>query len=457
MEERVMYGYGCGGWLPPIAPLTIPGVYSDTLSYEDNLAQIMKKINELVEQVNNLSNGVNNYTDEQIKKLRADIEKEISALEIKLLAFVSDFEKEISRVEKETDNKVQALHDYIDSEILKTNEKIKELKTYIDTQIFNVEKRQIKYTDNKVVIESVEREAQDEFLRNKIENVVKEFPKVYNAVLGVKSDVQDTFNSFYEYLRELGVLSISYDNMELTAEEYDKMEIEAHVFDVYSGFIFSENLNKIFSPFTGKKENMSKVLYELIERARWNAGTSKYFDEKTSTVQNMDGSNYTAKDYEFFNVNSIKQENDFDLKNRKYISTSTVWKKENENTTQGATNSAWKTLNNIETSNIISFVLIVGRKGKKEQINIVNDLTTGEVEEFDLTDFTCNNEKQVAYSRHVKIGLADNATDNTFNFGDCTANSLSYTDLSHESYVANDNLVIYELRVNYYANSINNL
>lgn len=454
-----MYGYGCGGWLPPIAPLTIPGIYSDTLSYEDNLAQIMKKINELVEQVNNLSNGVNNYTDEQIKKLRLDIEKEISALEKTLLAFVSDFEKEISRLEKETDKKVQDLYAYIDSEILKTNNKIKELKNYIDTQIFNAEKRQIKYTDNKVGVESIKREAQDEFLNNKIENVVKDFPKVYNAVLGVKSNVQDTFNSFYEYLRELGVLSISYDKMEMTAEQYDKMELEAHVFDVYSGFIFSESLSKIFSPFTGKKENMSKVLYELIERARWNADTSKYFDEKTSTVQNMDASNYTAKEYEFFNINSTKQDGDFNLKNRRYISTSTVWKKENENTTQGATNSAWETLNNIGNSDIISFSLIIGRKGKKEQINIVNDLTTGEVEEFDITDFTCNNEKQVAYTRHVKIGLADaeNGTDNTFNFDDCTANSLSYTDLSHESYVANDNLVMYELRVNYYADSINNL
>lgn len=457
MEVRVMYGYGCGGWLPPIAPLTIPGVYSDTLSYEDNLAQIMKKINELVEQVNNLSNGVNNYTDEQIKKLKAELEKEISALEIKLLAFVSDFEKEISRVEKETDNKVQALHDYIDAEILKTNEKIKELKTYIDTQIFNAEKRQIKYTDNKVGAESIQREAQDEFLNNKIENVVKEFPKVYNVVLGVKSNVQDTFNSFYEYLRELGVLSISYDKMEMTAEQYDKMELEAHVFDVYSGFIFSESLSKIFSPFTGKKENMPKVLYELIERARWNADTSKYFDEKTNTVQNMDDSKYTAKEYEFYNINSTKQGGDFNLKNRRYISTSTVWKKENGDTTQGWLNSNWNNLSNIESSDIISFSLIVGRKGKKEQINIVNDLTTGEIEEFDITDFTCNNEKQVAYSRHVKIGLADNGTDNTFNFGDCTANSLSYTDLRHESYVANDNLVIYELRVNYYAYSINYL
>lgn len=452
-----MYGYGCGGWLPPIAPLTIPGVYSDTLSYEDNLAQIMKKINELVEQVNNLSNGVNNYTDEQIKKLKAELEKEISELEIKLLSFVSDFEKEISRVEKETDGKVQVLHDYIDTEILKTNEKIKELKTYIDTQIFNAEKRQIKYTDNKVGVESIKREAQDEFLNNKIENVVKDFPKVYNAVLGVKSNVQDTFNSFYEYLRELGVLSISYDKMEMTAEQYDKMELEAHVFDVYSGFIFSESLSKIFSPFTGKKENMPKVLYELIERARWNADTSKYFDEKTNTAQNMDGSNYTAKDYEFFNINSTKQENDFNLKNRRHISTCTVWKKENEDTTQGWSNSNWNNLSNIKNSDIISFSLIIGRKGKKEQINIVNDLKAGEAEEFDVTDFTCNNEKQVAYSRHVKIGLADNDKDNTFNFGDCTANSLSYTDLSHESYVANDNLVVYELRVNYYADSINNL
>jgi hypothetical protein len=457
MEARVMYGYGCGGWLPPIAPLTIPGIYSDTLTYEDNLAQIMKKINELVEQVNNLSNDVNNYTDEQIKKLRLDIEKEISALEKTLLAFVSDFEKEISRLEKETDKKVHDLYAYIDSEILKTNNKIKELKNYIDTQIFNAEKRQIKYTDNKVGVESIKREAQDEFLNNKIENVVKDFPKVYNAVLGVKSNVQDTFNSFYEYLRELGVLSISYDKMEMTAEQYDKMELEAHAFDVYSGFIFSESLSKIFSPFTGKKENMPKVLYELIERARWNADTSKYFDEKTSTAQNMDTSNYTAKEYEFFNINPTKQDGDFDLKNRRYISTSTVWKKENENTTQGATNSAWETLNNIGNSDIISFSLIIGRKGKKEQINIVNDLTTGEAEEFDVTDFTCNNEKQVAYSRHVKIGLADNGKDNTFNFGDCTANSLSYTDLSHESYVSNDNLVMYELRVNYYADSINNL
>lgn len=452
-----MYGYGCGGWLPPIAPLTIPGIYSDTLSYEDNLAQIMKKINELVEQVNNLSNGVNNYTDEQIKKLRLDIEKEISTLEKeistlekKLLAFVSDFEKE-------TDKKVQDLYAYIDSEILKTNNKIKELKNYIDTQIFNAEKRQIKYTDNKVGVESIKREAQDEFLNNKIENVVKDFPKVYNAVLGVKSNVQDTFNSFYEYLRELGVLSISYDKMEMTAEQYDKMELEAHVFDVYSGFIFSESLSKIFSPFTGKKENMPKVLYELIERARWNADTSKYFDEKTNTVQNMDGSNYTAKDYEFFNINSTKQENDFNLKNRRHISTCTVWKKENEDTTQGWSNSNWNNLSNIKNSDIISFSLIIGRKGKKEQINIVNDLKAGEAEEFDVTDFTCNNEKQVAYSRHVKIGLADNDKDNTFNFGDCTANSLSYTDLSHESYVSNDNLVVYELRVNYYADSINNL
>lgn len=452
-----MYGYGCGGWLPPIAPLAIPGIYSDTLSYEDNLAQIMKKINELIEQVNNLSNGVNNYTDEQIKKLKAELEKEISALEIKLLAFVSDFEKEISRVEKETDGKVQALHDYIDSEILKTNEKIMELKTYIDTQIFNTEKRQIKYTDNKVAIESVKREAQDEFLNNKIENIVKEFPRVYNAVLGVRSSVQDTFNSFYEYLRVLGVLSISYDKMEMTAEQYDKMELEAHVFDVYSGFIFSESLNKIFSPFTGKKENMPKVLYELIERARWNADTSKYFDEKTNSVKNMDDSNYTAKEYEFFNINSTKQENDFDLKNRRYVNTTTVWKKENVDTIQGWLNSNWNNLSNIGDSDIISFSLIIGRKGKKEQINIVNDLKAGEAEEFDLTDFTCNNEKQVAYTRHVKIGLADNGTDNTFNFGDCTANSLSYTNLSHESYVANDNLVMYELRVNYYADSINNL
>lgn len=457
MEVRVMYGYGCGGWLPPIAPLTIPGVYSDTLSYEDNLAQIMKKINELVEQVNNLSNGVNNYTDEQIKKLKAELEKEISALEIKLLAFVSDFEKEISRVEKETDGKVQILQDHIDAEILKTNEKIKELKNYIDTQIFNAEKRQIKYTDNKVGVESVKREAQDEFLNNKIENIVKEFPKVYNAVLGVRSSVQDTFNSFYEYLRELGVLSISYDKMEMTAEQYDKMELEAHVFDVYSGFIFSESLSKIFSPFSGKKENMSKVLYELIERARWNADTAKYFDEKTNTAQNMDNSNYTAKEYEFFNINSTKQGGDFNLKNRRYVNTTTVWKKENKDTTQGWINSNWNNLSNIENSDIISFSLIIGRKGKKEQINIVNDLTTGEVEEFDITDFTCNNEKQVAYSRHVKIGLADNGTDNTFNFGDCTANSLSYTNLSHESYIANDNLVVYELRVNYYAYSINYL
>lgn len=450
-----MYGYGCGGWLPPIAPLTIPGIYSDTLSYEDNLAQIMKKINELIEQVNNLSNGVNNYTDEQIKKLKSELEKEISLLEIKLLAFVSDFEKEISRIEKETDNKVQALHAYIDSEILKTNEKIKELKTYIDTQIFNAEKRQIKYTDNKVGVESVKREAQGEFLNKKIENIAKDFPKVYNAVLGVKSNVQDTFNSFYEYLRELGVLSISYDNMELTAEEYDKMEIDAHVFDVYSGFIFSESLSKIFSPFTGKKENTAKVLYDLIERLRWNADTASYFDVHATTVKEYDKVPIKAGAYEIDNIRGLGHDNN--ILQRKYKNTAVVWSKDNEDTTQGWFNSGWSSFTNKNDAEIESFTLVFGRNGKKEEKTILYDIQTGGKISFDLNDFSVTNEKQVAYTRLVTIGYHDATTTeaplNTFNIGDCVANSLSYENLAHETYVANDNLVIYELRVNYTSDS----
>lgn len=456
MVERSgkMFGWG-NGCLPPIAPLTIPGIYSDTLSYEDNLAQIMKKINELIEQVNNLSNGVNNYTDEQISKLRNDINKEISALEKTLYSFVSDFEKEISIIEKETDTKLKDIRGYIDNEILKTNEKIKELKTYIDTQIFNAEKRQIKYTDNKVGVESVERQAQGEFLNGKIEKIVKDFPKVYNAVLGVKSDVQETFNSFYTYLRELGILSISYDKMEMTAEEYDKLELEAHVFDVYSGFIFSESLNKIFSPFTGSKENTEKVLYDLISHIRWNADTASYFDVHATTVKDYETAQIKAGTYEVDNIRGFAHSNNY--LQRKYENTAVVWVKDNDDTTQGWFNSGWSSFTNKNDAEIKSFTLVFGRNGKKEEKTILYDIETGKKISFDLTDFSVTNEKQVAYTRLVTIGYHDGTnTDvplNTFNIGDCVANSLSYEGLSHETYVANDNLVVYELRVNYTSGS----
>lgn len=461
-----MYGYGCGGWLPPIAPLTIPGIYSDTLSYEDNLAQIMNKINELIEQINTLSQNTNEYTDKQIKALKELLENELKALDAKIDNLKVELEKKIFKSYEKSHKELQEhilLFAQFKKEValkwVEIDTRFIELKNYIDTRITKALKDSFEYSDKVTAKEAIQREASDIVLNDRISKIVKEFPSVYNAVLGLTTNVQDTFNSFYKYLRELGVLSINYDKLELTAEEYDGLEMQAHVFDVYSGFIFSESLSKIFSPFTGKKENMPKVLYELIERARWNADTSKYFDKKTNTAQYMDASNYTAKEYEFNSINSTRQENDFDFKNRRYINTATVWKKENEDTIQGWQNSLWNNLSNIENSDIVSFILIIGRKGKKEQINIVNDLKTGEVEEFDITDFTCNNEKQVAYNRHIKIGLADaeNGKINTFNFGDCTANSLSYTDLSHENYVSNDNLVIYELRVNYYADSINNL
>lgn len=463
MVERsdMMFGWGNGCCLPPIAPLTIPGVYSDTLSYEDNLAQIMQKINELIIKVNSLTDDTNKYTDEQILILKNQLEKEISTLKSEFESYKKEIIKEISELEKSTQSELTNIRNYIDVQIVKIEGKLADLKLYIDTLIFEAEQRQEKYTDSKVDIESIKREIADNGLQKKIDEIIRTYPKVYNAVLGIQTDVQTAFNSFYKYLRELGILSIQYDNLQLTAEDYDNLKLQAHEFDVYSGYIFAVDTESIRSPFTGKKEEVSKVLYDLIQKIRWNADTASYFDVYSNTAKLMDESGYTANYYETNNIKGSNSTINAMLLDRRYSNTVTGWKKSDDSTTQGWFNSQWLNTSNNENKNIHSFTLVIGRKGKVEEINILFDLYSGQTNEFDITDFTCNNEKQVAYVRHIKIGLADIEHDplnyNTFSIGDCTANSLSYSDLSHETYIANDNLVVYELRVNYNSDSYNNL
>lgn len=105
----------------------------NALSTIQVIHQLISKINDVIDGLNNINVTANKYTDEQIKKLALKIESDLTSLETTLKAY-SD--KGIKDLKTYTDNSIEDLRTEYKEELLKLNNDIikleKSLKAYSD-------------------------------------------------------------------------------------------------------------------------------------------------------------------------------------------------------------------------------------------------------------------------------------------------------------------------------------
>ena len=105
----------------------------NALSTIQVIHQLISKINDVIDGLNNINVTANEYTDEQIKKLTLKIESDLTSLETTLKAY-SD--KGIKDLKTYTDNSIEDLRTEYKEELLKLNNDIikleKSLKAYSD-------------------------------------------------------------------------------------------------------------------------------------------------------------------------------------------------------------------------------------------------------------------------------------------------------------------------------------
>lgn len=164
--------------------------FKDNLTYAEFLLGVLKKLNEMIDQVNNNSAFIDKYTG-KIEEIEAEIAK-----------IWANFE---------------TLHSEIDAE---TNAKINTLRQEISNEIYNVRTAIIAYVDLNV-----------SQLNQKIDDVILGDIDVYDPTTGILSPLQTVLDNIYGVSRTNAITATEYDGLEITATAYDALELTAFDYD----------------------------------------------------------------------------------------------------------------------------------------------------------------------------------------------------------------------------------
>lgn len=296
----------------PTPPLyNLPSYYSECESYEEQLQWLLNQLQTLQADVDNLKKDTNAYTDEEIKKLFDLLSQRISNLTDYVNGEISELKIYVDNENKKVSDKVDGMKlyvdektantkKYVDSEILKIRTALSELKIRLHLEIVNGDERTKDFA--RVYTEQARLELIEKInaLSIRVDNIVKEFPPVYNPTQGKQTGVQRAINDLYLYLRVHGITCFAFDAMQITVAEFDAMKILVRNFDIRGSEIFEVwEKETAFSPWTGEKITLKELCYQIAEKINMNNKTASEYDKRTITASEYDGAKTTAYDFDW--------------------------------------------------------------------------------------------------------------------------------------------------------------
>lgn len=288
-EFDVTYQTRFNGRLP-LAPLVLPAVYDDVLSYEEHLSKVTYKINELGAYIENQLADVETLIDTQIDARVAEINKRIDAINADIVAI----NERIDGVESAVAQQIIEVKGYIDAKCMELNDKILDLKAEYNNRIYEFYLQSKQYTDDKVNAERIYRRADIKLINDRFDNFSKEFPLVYCPAHGRYETVEHAIVDCWNSLRVFGLTAGQYDAFEFTCTEFTDLLLTTFEYDVYGGYILKDHINQMFNPFTGQNQNVRDVVTYIADMLKWNGKTAAEYDAYEYTAAEFDGSDYTA-------------------------------------------------------------------------------------------------------------------------------------------------------------------
>lgn len=179
---------------------TLPLAFDESLSYLEQVCYILKKLNEVIDQVNINTEMLDNIdvNFEEIYKDLLEMEKEIQDFETNINAEIN------SRFEIMYNQMMNLLNDYQASFTLQLTTAVNEINARID---------RIEYGDI----------------------------NAYNPTTGRYENINKVLSDIYDAVRYDAINCNEFDALELTATEFDAVEITAFNFDNNSKSILTNN------------------------------------------------------------------------------------------------------------------------------------------------------------------------------------------------------------------------
>lgn len=302
-------------------PMVLPTIYDETLSYAEQLNKVLyhmqeltKFVNKSMEKLNEVTTNIDDYVDsaveESVTKNIAEVNTKIDTLNNDITVLKDEIENlyneieniDLDTLEKElkeyTDNGIEHVLDMttlsISTAVNELNDKIAKLNLETQKLITLAENRCNHYTDIKVRTLEITINKKFEQIEDKISDIAKILPPVFNPIRGKKTDIEQAILDLYQNLRAVGITAIRYDECELSAEQYDNMGLTAIEYDVYAGYLLNWWDDSMFSPFTGKKQSVKKTVNEIANYIKYNAKTAQEYDSLNFTAAQFDDSVFNA-------------------------------------------------------------------------------------------------------------------------------------------------------------------
>lgn len=261
----------------------LPTVFSESLSYLEQLSAFSKKLNELIESYNKFSGEYENYVQEQLKPYQSQIDE----LTNRFNSIVDEINNNIDMFKTETNAKIVEQNEVIKNFKNETNAKIESYKSEIFDALDETQKEIYAHVEAEILRLKTDITTQVNiqlsFLRRLIDQHDKNVLSIVDAKLieylgkiptgtqlvinptsGTIDTLQATLYNMYDYYRVEGLTAQQYDALELTAEEYDAQGLTAYDYDFYSTRKLEiDERFYMYDPFNGSLKLISRVVDEL--------------------------------------------------------------------------------------------------------------------------------------------------------------------------------------------------
>ena len=271
--------------------------FPHTRTYDSDLGWLIKSMEELMNEYNNLISWVNTHKTEY-----KELEKRVKSLENNIASFEAQIVQRMDNFEAKINNEIYVQYQQILAELHSELGRIEQILSDFASEIarFRLEIR-----GELLASESYQKSYTDAKIQELINNLPQLSINVYNPVKGYRTDIQTAINDLYDLGRSEALMAIEYDRLGLTALEYDELELTALQYDQY-GKYYLEKFNKIknpfhymYSPFTGEYVVLEDVINDLVSLHKSGALTASGYDGLELEAQYYDSLELTAFDYDW--------------------------------------------------------------------------------------------------------------------------------------------------------------
>jgi hypothetical protein len=195
---------------------TLPLTYNASITYYEQVGQLVYKINELIDAMNSYAEDYKSYTDEQIALLKKYVDSQIT----EVYAYADKINIDLTNLIGITADNLKA--DYIS----KINQLNSSLNARITQEVFTINNR---ITSEVITLNTrISLEAQN--LKDYIDSQLIDI-KVIDPTTGLISDLQTTLNNIVNLMKDDALTAEQYDALNLTAQTYDNKKLTAYQYD----------------------------------------------------------------------------------------------------------------------------------------------------------------------------------------------------------------------------------